>query len=82
MSELQGVLGIEAQVVVDEIEERCQEGESDFQSLGFAAVGDALQKHLDQINREFLKLQVAVVLAKWSDYRLIGSQGVFFECDR
>jgi len=75
-------LGIEAQVVVDEIEERCQEGESDFQSLGFAAVSDVLQKHLDQINREFLKLQVAVVPAKWSDYRLIGSPGVLFECDR
>jgi hypothetical protein len=48
----------------------------------FATVGDALQKRLDKINREFLQLQVAMVPAERRDYRLIGSQGVFFECDR
>jgi len=48
----------------------------------FATVGDALQKRLDQINREFLQLQVAMVSAERRDHRLVGSQGVFFECDR
>jgi hypothetical protein len=36
---------------VDEIEKRCQVGEADFPSLGFATVGDAFQKRLDQIDR-------------------------------
>ncbi len=67
---------------MDEIEKRCQVGEADFPGLGFAAVGDALQKRLDQINREFLQLPIAMVPAEWGDYRLVGSQGVFFECDR
>jgi hypothetical protein len=73
---------IGTQVVVNEIEKRCEVGESDFSSLGFATVGDALQKRLDKINCEFLQLQVAMVPAERRDYRLIGSQGVFFECDR
>ena len=76
------VLEIWTQIVVDEIEKRCQVGEADFPGLGFAAVGDAFQKLLDKINREFLQLQVAVVPAEGRDYRLVGSQGVFFECDR
>lgn len=67
---------------MDEIEKRCQVGESDFPGLWFAAVGDAFQKRLDQINREVLKFQIAMVPAEGRDYRLIGSQGVFFECDR
>ncbi len=67
---------------MDEIEERCEVGESDFTGLGFAAVSDALQKRLDQINREFLQLPIAMVPAEWGDYRLVGSEGVFFECDR
>jgi hypothetical protein len=67
---------------VHEIEERREVGKSDFPGLGFTTVGDALQKRLDKINREFLQLQVAMVPAEWDDYRLIGSQGVFFECDR
>jgi hypothetical protein len=75
-------LKIRAQVVVGKIEERREMGESDFSSLGFATVGDALQKRLDKINCEFLQLQVAMVPAERRDYRLIGSQGVFFECDR
>ena len=45
----------------------------------FATVGDALQKRLNKIDREFLQLQVAVVPAKCRDYRLVGSLGVFFE---
>ena len=72
---------IGTQVVVDEIEKRCEVGEADFPGLGFTTVGDALQKRLDKINREFLQLQVAMVPAERRDYRLIGSQGVFFECD-
>jgi len=67
---------------VNEIEERCQLGEADFPSLVFATVGDALQKCLTKVNREFLQFQVAMVPAERRDYRLIGSQGVFFECDR
>ena len=67
---------------MDEVKERCQVGESDFAGLGFASVGDAFQKRLGKVNREFLQLQVAMVPAEWDDYRLIGSQGVFFECDR
>ena len=73
---------IGTQVVVDEIEKRRDVGESDFSGLGFTTVGNALQKRLDKINREFLQLQVAMVPAERRDYRLIGSQGVFFECDR
>jgi hypothetical protein len=57
---------------VNEIEERCEVGEADFPRLGFAAVGDAFQKRLDQINREFLQLQVSMVPAEWGDYRLVG----------
>ncbi len=57
---------------MDEIEKRCQVGESDFPSLGFAAVGDALQESLNEVNREFLQLQVAMVPAEGRDYRLIG----------
>ena len=56
-----------------EIEKRREVGESDFSSLGFATVGDALQKRLDKINCEFLQLQVAMVPAERRDYRLIGS---------
>jgi hypothetical protein len=67
---------------VDEIEERCQVGESDFPGLGFASVGDDFQKSLDKINREFLQLQVSMVPTEWGDYRLVGPYGVFFECDR
>jgi hypothetical protein len=37
---------------------------------------------LDQIDREFLQLQVAMVPAEGRYYRLIGPQSVFFECDR
>ena len=62
---------------MNEIEKRCEVGESDFSSLRFAAVGDALQKRLDKINLEFLQLQVAMVPAERRDYLLIGSQGVF-----
>jgi len=58
---------------VDEIEKRCQVGESDFTGLEFATVGDAFQKRLDKINCEFLKLLVAMVPAEWGDYRLVGS---------
>jgi hypothetical protein len=56
-------------------------GETDFAGLGFTTVGDVLQKSLDKVNREFLQFQVAMVPTEWGDYRLIGSQGVFFECD-
>ena len=70
------------QVVVNEIEKRCEVGESDFSSLGFAPVGDALQERLNDVNREFLQFKVAMVPAERRDYRLIGSQGVFFEWDR
>ena len=66
---------------MNEIEKRGKVGKSDFPGLGFATVGDAFQKRLDKINREFLQLQVAVVLTEGRDYRLVGSQGVFFECD-
>ena len=76
------VLKIRTQVVVNEIEKRCQVGEADFSSLGFATVGNAFQEPLDKINREFLQLPVAIVSAERRDYRLVGSQGVFFECDR
>jgi hypothetical protein len=58
---------------VDEIEKRCQVGEADFARLGFAAVGDAFQKRLNNINREFLKLAVPMVPAERRDYRLVGS---------
>jgi hypothetical protein len=68
--------------VVDKIEKRCEVGESDFPGLGFATVGDAHQESLNEVNREFLQLQVAMVPAEGRDYRLVGSQGVFFECDR
>jgi hypothetical protein len=67
---------------MDEIEKRREVGESNFPSLGFATVGDAFQKRLDKINREFLQIPVAMVPAEGRDYRLVGSQGVFFECDR
>ena len=65
-----------------EIEKRREVGESNFPGLGFATVGNAFQKRLDKINREFLQFQVAMVPAERRDYRFIGSQGVFFECDR
>jgi len=67
---------------VNEIEERCQVGESDFTGLGFAAVGDALHEGLDKVNREFFQFPVAMLPAKGSDHRLIGPYGVFFEWDR
>jgi hypothetical protein len=67
---------------VDKIEKRFEVGKSDFPRLRFATVGDTFQKRLNQINREILQLKVAVVPAEGRDYRLIGSQGVFFECDR
>jgi hypothetical protein len=53
---------------VDEIEKRGQVGKSDFSSLGFATVGDAFQKRLNHINREFLQLPVAMVPTEWGDY--------------
>jgi hypothetical protein len=37
---------------------------------------------LNDVNREFLQLQVSMVPAEGRDHRLIGSQGVFFEWDR
>jgi hypothetical protein len=46
--------------------------ESDFPGLGFAAVSDSFKKRLDEFNREFLQLPVAMVPAEWGDYRLIG----------
>jgi hypothetical protein len=58
---------------VDEVEERRKVGKSDFPGLRFATVGDAFQKRLDNINREFLQFQVTVVPAEWGDYRLVGS---------
>ena len=67
---------------MNEIEKRCEVGESDFSSLGFATVGDALKKRLDQIDREFLQLPVAMVPTERRDYRFIGAQSVFFEWDR
>ena len=73
---------IGTEVVVDEIEKGSDVSESDFSGLGFTTVGNALQKRLDKINREFLQFQVAMVPAERRGYRLIGSQGVFFECDR
>ncbi len=57
---------------MDEIEERCQVGEAGFTGLGFTAVGDALQKNLDQIDREFLQFPVAMFAAEGCDYRLVG----------
>jgi hypothetical protein len=36
---------------MDEIEKRREVDESDFPGLEFTAVGDALQKRLDQIDR-------------------------------
>ena len=56
-------------------------GETDFPGLGFASVGDALQKSLGQINREFLQLQVAIVEAERRDYRPHRAVRCFFECD-
>ena len=73
---------VRTQVVVNEIEKRCEVGKSDFPGLGFAAIGDALQKCLNDVNREFLQLQVAMVSAEGGNHRLVGSQGVFFEWDR
>ena len=67
---------------MNEIEKRREVGESDFPGLGFEPVGDAFQKCLNDVNREFLYLQVAMDPAERRDYRLIRSQGVFFECDR
>ena len=67
---------------MNEVEERREVGEADFSGLGFATVGDALQERLDQFNREFLQIPAAMVPAERRDYRLVGSQGVFFECDR
>jgi hypothetical protein len=54
-------LEIGARVVVNEIEKRRKVGKSDFPGLGFATVGDAFQKRLNDVNREFLQLQVAMV---------------------
>jgi hypothetical protein len=64
---------IGTEVVVDEIKKGSDVSESDFSGLGFTTVGDALQKRLDKINREFLQFQVAMVPAEGSDHRLIGS---------
>jgi hypothetical protein len=64
------------------IEKRRQVGKSDFPGLEFATVGNVFQERLDKINREFLQLKVAMLPAEGHDHRLIGSQGVFFECDR
>jgi hypothetical protein len=47
--------------------------ESDIFYLVVAAVGDALKDRPDQINREFLQLQVSMVPAEGRDYRLVGS---------
>ena len=58
---------------MDEIEKRCQVGESNFLGLGFATGGDALQKSLDKVNREFLQLPIAMVSAERRNYRLVGS---------
>ena len=58
---------------MDEIEKRCQVGESDFPGLRFAAVGDVFQKRLDKFNRDFLQLSVSIVPAEGRDYRLIGT---------
>ena len=58
---------------MDEIEKGRDVGESDFLGLGFTTVGNALQKRLDKINREFLQFKVAMVPAERRDYRLIGS---------
>ena len=55
---------------MNEIEKRCEVGESDFSSLGLATVGDALQKRLDKINREFLQLPIAMVTAEGVGRRL------------
>ena len=57
---------------MDEIEKRCQMGKPDFPGLGFTTVGDALQKRLDKINREFLQLPIAMVPAEGRDHRPIG----------
>jgi hypothetical protein len=62
-----------AQVVVDEIEKGCEVGETDLPGLGFASVGNALQKSLDQTNREFRQFPTAMVPAERRDYRLVGS---------
>jgi len=58
---------------VREVEKRREVGKSDFSGLGFAAIGDALQKRLDEVNRKFLQFQVAMVPAEGRDHRLIGS---------
>jgi hypothetical protein len=57
-------------------------GDSDFLSLGFAAVGDASQIRLNDVRREFLQLQDAMAPAEGRDHRPIRSQSVFFEWDR
>ena len=49
-----GTLEIRTQVVVNEVEERGQVGESDLPGLGLAAACDGFQKRLDQVNCEFL----------------------------
>ena len=46
-----------------EIEKGREMGESDFPRLGFAPVGDALQERLNDVRREFLQFQVAMVSA-------------------
>ena len=53
---------------MNDIEERCEVGESNFPGLGFTPVGDALQKRLDKINRQFLQLPVAMVPTEWRDH--------------
>jgi hypothetical protein len=45
---------------VREIEKRGEVGESDFAGLRFAAVGDAIPKRLNDVNCEFLQVQVAM----------------------
>ena len=67
---------------MNEIEKSGKVGETDFASLGFTTVGDALHEGLDKVNREFLQFQVAMVPAEGRDHRLIGPYGVFFEWDR
>jgi hypothetical protein len=54
--------------VVDEIEKRCEVGESDFPGLGFATVGDARQESLNEVNREFLQLSVAMIKDGYYDF--------------
>jgi hypothetical protein len=52
------------QVVVHEIEKRCEVGGSDFTGLGLAAIGDTFKKRLDKINGEYLQAPVAMFRQK------------------